>query len=275
MRVVKGFFVFAMYVALGVAAAPGPTSTAAVKPTPAVTNSPAPKQDTLIEIKSKAEAGDPAAQIAFGEQFARMGRYKAAERWYREAASQGSPAGLFALAELYSGSRGEGPNMVKADFTNAITLHKLAAAQGLSKSHLQLGIAYKDGNHVRKDLVRAYSHLKLADATSNRDMLLNQTLTEMTQAQIDEAENIAKRFKPANFDKAFADVVFESIHISGIFGGGTNWIAMIDGKQVGEGQQIKLMVGGINAQVKLAAIAPDGVFVSYGSLERKIKPQRL
>jgi hypothetical protein len=265
-------------VALGVVAAPAsaPIPAKAPKPIAATTPATAAPQDALIDIKKKAEAGDAAAQVAFGDELARMRKFKLAERWYSEAALKGAPPALFALADLYSGSRGDGTNAIKANLTNAMTLHKLAAAQGFTKSHLALGLAYKDGNNnVPKDLVRAYTHLKLSDASQGRDAMLNQIIAEMTQAQTDEAEKIVKRFRPANFESAFADLVFDSIRISGIFGGGSHRIAMINGKQLNEGQQVSLNIGGLNAQVKLAEIASDGVFVSFRSLERKIKPQRL
>jgi hypothetical protein len=275
---VKRFVLLTMCnVALGVVAAPASAPIPATAPKPIAATTPAAPatQDGLVEIKKKAEGGDAAAQVAFGDELARMRKYRLAERWYSEAALKGAPNALFALADLYSGSRGEGTNAVKANLTNAMTLHKLAAAQGFTKSHLALGLAYKDGNNAPKDLVRAYTHLKLSDASQNRDLMLNQIIAEMSQAQTDEAEKIVKRFRPANFESAFADLVFDSIRISGIFGGGSNRIAMINGKQLNEGQQVSLNVGGLNAQVKLAEIASDGVFVSFRSQERKIKPQRL
>jgi hypothetical protein len=233
------------------------------------------KSDSLIETKKKAEAGDAKAQFALAEQFAVMQKFTAAEQWYRAAGVQGEPAAIFALAEMYQFTRGVAPNMVKANPTNAITLTKLAAALGYSKAHLALGLAYKDGANVRKDLIRAYSHLKLSEANARRDQLLNQVVADMSQEQIDAAERIVADFKPLKFDDAFGDLVFESIRVTGIFGGADRRIAMLNGKQLGAGQQVNLLVGGLEAQVKLDEIANDGVFVTYRSMERKIKPQRL
>lgn len=274
MRLVKGL-VTMLGLAAGIVAASAAGPLSAVKPNaPAPTNAP-PKKETLVEIKKKAESGDAKAQVAFGEEFVRMQKYTAAEHWYAQAAMRGEPAGLFALAELYVSSRGSGTNLVKANTTNSVLLHKLAAAQGYSKSHMQLGLAYKDGIGVRKDAVQAYSQLKLADPSSNRDLSLNQLVAEMSQQQIDAAEKIVAEFKPADFEKAFADLVFDSVRISGIFGGGANRVAMINGKQFGEGQQVSVKIGGIDARVKLTEIAADGVFVVYRSFERKIKPQHM
>jgi hypothetical protein len=278
MPLVKGLLItiFSLAAGIVVASAAGPLSAvkAGVKPAAIVTNAP-PKQDTLLEIKKKAEAGDAQAQIVFGGEFARMQKYTMAEHWYAQAAMRGDPVGLFALADLYSSSRGNGTNTVKANTTNSVLLHKLAAAQGYGKSHMQLGIAYKNGIGVGKDAVKAYSHFKLADATPNREVYLNQLIAEMSQPQIDAAEKIVAEFKPSDFEKAFADLVFESVRISGIFGGSANRVAMINGKQFGEGQQVSVKIGGIDAQVKLNEIAADGVFVSFRSLERKIKPHRM
>jgi hypothetical protein len=248
---------------------------AASTPAGSVSKQDSSKTDSLLEIKRKAEAGDAKAQFAFAEQFAAMQKFAAAEQWYRAAGIQGEPTAIFALAQLYQSSHGYGPDMIKANPTNVITLMKLAAGLGYSKAHMALGLAYKDGRDVRKDSIRAYSHLKLADANSQRDQFLNQLVAEMSQEQIDAAEKIVASFKPAKFDEAFGDLVFENIKLTGIFGGGDRRIAMLNGKQLGAGQQLALMVGGLEAHVKLDEVASDGVFVTYGSLERKIKPQRL
>ena len=275
MPLVKGLLLTMLGLAAGIVttSAAGPLS--AIKPNaPPPTNAP-PKQESLMEIKKKAEAGDARAQVMFGEEFARMQKYTMAEHWYAQAAMRGDPAGLFALADLYSTSRGTGTNLVKANTTNSMLLHKLAAAQGYGKSHMQLGLAFKDGFGVHKDPVQAYSHLKLADATSSRDVYLNQLIAEMSQQQIDAAEKIVAEYKPVDFEKAFADVVFDSVRISGIFGGGDNRVAMINGKQVGAGQALNVKIGGIETQVKLTEVAADGVFISFRSFERKIKPQRM
>jgi len=234
-----------------------------------------PKQDTLIDIKKKAEAGDAKAQVAFADEFAHMQKYPVAEQWYRTAAVQGEPAALYALAELYEANHGVGANLVKANPTNAIILHKLAASLGYSKSHLYLGLAFKNGAAVRKDLVRAYAHLKLSASAGNREQQLNQVIAEMSQDQIDAAEKIVADFKPAKFEEAFADLVFEAVHITGIFGGGENRVAMLNGKPINAGQRIDLLIGGLQAQVKFDEITSDSVFVTFRSMERKIKPQRL
>src|SRR5687767_13140417 len=147
------------------------------------------KQDTLIETKRKAEAGDAKAQFAYAEQFMGMQKYSMAEHWYRRAGVQGEATALHALAELYRANRGSGTNGVKANLTNVITLHKLAAGLGHAKSHFELANAYKNGEVVQKDLVRAYAHFKLSDHPQ-RDQRVNQLVTEMTQEQIDAAEKI-------------------------------------------------------------------------------------
>ena len=232
------------------------------------------KADTLIETKRKAEAGDAKAQFAYAEQFMGMQKYSAAEHWYRTAGVRGEAAALYALAELYRVNRGSGTNGVKANLTNVITLHKLAAALGHPKSHYELGMAYKNGEAVRKDTVRAYAHIKLSDSTQ-REQRINQLITEMAQEQIDAAEKIVTSFKPKKFEEAFADVVFDSVQITGIFGSENARMAMVNGKPIDAGQRVNLIVGGLPVQVKLASISRDGVLVTYGSLERKITPRRL
>ncbi|HUS37166.1 MAG TPA: hypothetical protein VM680_17605 [Verrucomicrobiae bacterium] len=232
------------------------------------------KADTLIEIKRKAEGGDAKAQFAYAEQFIGMHKYAAAEHWYRAAGVQGDTAALYALAELYRSNHGSGTNVVKANTNNVITLHKLAAALGHTKSHFELGMAYKDGVGIRKDLVRAYAHIKLSDSPQ-KETRINQLVTEMAQEQITAAEKMVTWFKPKVFQDAFAELVFDSVKITGIFGSDDGRMAMINGKPLDAGQKLNLNVGGLEAQVKLASISRDGVLVSYGKLERKITPQRL
>src|SRR3954467_8577653 len=84
MPVVKGLLITIFSLATGIvvasAAGPLPPGKTGVKPAAIVTNAP-PKQETLLEIKKKAEAGDARAQVAFGEEFARMQKYTMAEHW--------------------------------------------------------------------------------------------------------------------------------------------------------------------------------------------------
>jgi hypothetical protein len=242
-----------------------------VKPDPKAAPAKPEKPDTLIDTKRKAEAGDAKAQVAFAEEFMRMQKYVTAENWLRAAAVQGEPTAIAALAELYEANHGSTTNLIKANPTNSIALYKLAAALGHGKSNFQIGMAYKNGAVVRKDAVRAYAHFKLAEG--NREQLINQLVTEMSQDQITAAEKIVADFKPAKFEEAFADLVFDAIHITGIFGGGDRRIAMVNGKQVNAGQQVALLVGGLNAQVKFDEIDSDAVFVSFQSHERKIRPR--
>ena len=232
------------------------------------------KPETLIEIKRKAESGDAKAQFAYAEQFLGMQKYAAAEHWYRAAGVQGDTTALYTLAEFYRSNHGSGTNAVKANATNVITLHKLAAALGHPKSHYELGLAYKDGVGIRKDLVRAYAHIKLSDSPQ-KDTRINQLVTEMAQEQITAAEKMVTWFKPKNFQDAFAELVFDSVKITGIFGSDEARMAMINGKPLDAGQKLNLNVGGLEAQVKLASISRDGVMVNYGKLARKITPQRL
>src|SRR3954469_2224146 len=117
---------------LALSAAAPTTPLKAIAPPRATNAATPPKQDTLAETKKKAEAGDTKAQVAFGEEFMRMQKFTMAEHWYAEAGAKGEPAALYALAELYGATRGSGTNTVKANPTNAVTLHKLAAAQGYS-----------------------------------------------------------------------------------------------------------------------------------------------
>jgi hypothetical protein len=121
-------------------------------------------------LLAKANAGDAAAEVAVGEQFAQAA---AAERdkarmaadyqqelaWYRKAADQNNIAGEMHLAALYRDGRG---NSIPRDMEQAAAWYRKAADQGDATAQGTLGVLYSMGQGVPRSDVEAYFWLDLA-----------------------------------------------------------------------------------------------------------------
>ena len=122
---------------------------------------------------------------------------KAAE-WYRVAATAGGdPDALFSLGELYFHGRG-----VANDYGRAIDLYRAAAQKGHPVAQYLMGIMYKEGWGVKKDLIEAYTWLVLAAPQAPRIQAHNpqfnpkkereQLMVKLNRTQINAAERRAK-----------------------------------------------------------------------------------
>jgi uncharacterized protein len=115
---------------------------------------------------AKAGAGDAAAQLAVGEDYA-TGKgvaqdLKQAADWYRKAAEAGSVAGQIHLAELYRDGRG-----VVRDVAKAVDWYRKAAEQGDAGAQGMLAVLYSVGQGVPQDYAEAYYWFDLAAAVES------------------------------------------------------------------------------------------------------------
>jgi TPR repeat protein len=114
----------------------------------------APSKPTFVEIKSKAEAGDPAAQDRMGDAYFKgegvATNFSMAVSWYRKAAEQGNPDAESGLGNMYSSGWG-----VDKDEGEAMKWYGKAAEQGDSLSAIWLGDAHSKGEAVFTNLVEA------------------------------------------------------------------------------------------------------------------------
>jgi len=123
--------------------------------------------------------------------------YREALRWYRLAAEQGYAPAAFNLGDLYYHGRGVG-----VDYDQAARWYRQAADQGHLGAIFMLGSMHVAGQGVPRDLVQAYMWFTLAslpnNAASRQSALRNRDLIarQMTPDQIDEAEQLAKDWKP-------------------------------------------------------------------------------
>ena len=144
-----------------------------------------------------AEQGHAEAQNMLGYMY-RFGEgvapdYPMARKWYRLAADQGNPTAQNNLGVMYRlGLGGD------QDFKEAFYWFHRAADQGNGGAQNHLGLMYYKGEGVAVDKVHAYQWAYLAaqqgleQAIQAVDMLEQ----ELTAAQIQEAQALAKSWKP-------------------------------------------------------------------------------
>lgn len=152
-----------------------------------------------------------------------------AVKWFRMAAEQNLPTGLFDLGTMYEGGRG-----VPQNDREAARLYRLAAEQGLAVAQYNLAVMCAQGKGIpkdeieavkwlrsaaeqgnangqyllaamlasglggRQDLVQSYMWLELAVKQGKEEAKKLQAIaaSEMTPAQIREAESAATNWKP-------------------------------------------------------------------------------
>jgi TPR repeat protein len=114
-------------------------------------------------------------------------------RWLRKAAEQGHAGAQFNFGLSYL--KGSG---VAKDVGEAMKLFQKAAERGHAGAQVFIGAAYADGEHVAKDDVQAHKWMELAAEQGNEDAKRYLPVIEarMSKEQIDEAQRLARNFKP-------------------------------------------------------------------------------
>jgi len=151
------------------------------------------------EIRKLAEEGKVTAQNELGLLYiAGAGvpqNYRHAKKWFEQAAKQGHAEAQVNLGTLYL--RGEGaPQSAQM----ALFWFSRAAEQGDAPAFAKLGLMYAEAQGVRQDFIQAHMWFQLAAATGDeysaerRDILA----MKMTPAQITEAQERAREWKPTN-----------------------------------------------------------------------------
>jgi len=149
-------------------------------------------------FRKAAEQGYVFAQSNLGVLY-RDGRgvprdYAEAVIWIRKAADQGDAVAQFLLGDQYA--KGEG---VSQDYAEAMIWFRKAAEQDHPVAKLYLGVMYAEGRGVPQDYVRAHMWFNLSAAQGEKKAVkaLDMAERRMTQAQISEAQKLARDWKPA------------------------------------------------------------------------------
>ncbi len=151
----------------------------------------------LREWRPLAEEGDVDAQYNLGGLYydgqGVPQNYGQARHWYEQAAAQGNVEAQRRLGVMYGNGYG-----VQQNYEQARQWFGKAAAQGLAYAQYGLGVLYENGYGVPQDYVLAYKWYNLAGANGNKDAatLRDALAKQMTPVQIDEAEKLAREWKP-------------------------------------------------------------------------------
>lgn len=154
-------------------------------------------------LLAKANDGDPAAQVAVGEKFARAAgasqdRDEAAEdwrrafAWYDKAAQKGDLSGEIHMAESYSYGHG-----VERDMAKAAVWYQKAADQGDAGAQGTLAMLYTLGQGVPQSDPDAYFWFDLAASadTPNKDRYLQNRQNVGTRITVEELADVKERLK--------------------------------------------------------------------------------
>jgi len=154
--------------------------------------------------KPLAEQGDASSQFKLGIMY-HNGRgvpkdNAEAAKWYRKAAEQGDAQAQFNLGQMYREGKG-----VLQDYAEAVKWYRKAAEQGDAQAQYNLGTMYFNRQGVSPDYVLAHMWFNLAASRfpasegEHRDMAVrnrDRVASEMTPAQIAEAQRLAREWKP-------------------------------------------------------------------------------
>ena len=178
------------------------TSSACADIEPAVDtskNNRAEYEATSKALRKSAEEGDASAQFRLGQLYDEgtgvPQDYGQAKEWFEKAAKQGHVGAQADLGTLYLQGAGAPQSAQMAMFW-----FSQAAEQGDGLACAKLGWMYAEGQGVIQDSVQAHMWYSLAaakgeqSATEARDALAKQ----MTPLQIDEAQRLARKWKPIN-----------------------------------------------------------------------------
>ena len=151
-----------------------------------------------------AAQGNANAQYTLGVMY-RYGQgaphdYKEAVRFFGLAAAQGHANAQFCLGFIYRVALG-----VPQDHKEAVRWYRLAAAQGDARAQNNLGHMYSNGIGVPQNYVRAHMWYNLsASSLSSEDGKKaienrNYVAAKMTPAQLEQAQEMARKCKESNF----------------------------------------------------------------------------
>jgi hypothetical protein len=247
----------------------------------------------MAEIKRKAEAGDRAAQAQLANALLMNFRSADALQWYAKAARQGDLESLFHAGQmLLSGRMGTPPEQsVKADPAQGVSIIFCAATNRHAGACYELYKAYKDGRGVPKDMVQAYAWLQLhVDFSPGLlppagKVELNNFALSVDVATSQKGKQLAALYKsgswpvlvtqdppppqPASVAAPSPSLVAKpapkpmvALKLNGLTTGGSNPLAVINGKTLAEGESARLAAKPTAVTVRCLRISADSVTVA-------------
>ena len=153
--------------------------------------------DDWQDLRLAAEQGDDLAQYNMGVMYAKgegvPQDYKEAAKWYRLSAEQGFAQAQSNLGSMYAAGEG-----VPQDYKEAVRWTQLAAEQGHPYAQHNLGVRYALGQGVPQDSVLAHMWFNLSGSNGYKGAVEGRNLVEtaMTPSQIEEAQRLARNWRP-------------------------------------------------------------------------------
>jgi len=166
----------------------------------------APQDDSLNQLRQRAENGDAESQYALGLRYAKgkgvPQNYAQAFFWFRKAAEQGHAGAQNNLGAMYQNGWG-----VPQDYAQAAFWYRKAAEQGYAVAQNNLGVLYANGQGVPRSNVIAYALYNLAAANDPRNQTAvnnRQKISKrMTPQEIQEGQQLTQKLmERGNFLKA-------------------------------------------------------------------------
>jgi len=116
-----------------------------------------------------------------------------AVKWYRLSAERGHVSAQYNLGVM--SGRGEG---VPQDFKEVVRWYRLSAEQGHVNAQYNLGVMYRNGLGVSRDHVLAHMWWSISGFNGDEEGVKKKNIAEkrMTQLQIEEAQRLARNWKP-------------------------------------------------------------------------------
>jgi TPR repeat protein len=151
----------------------------------------------LSEWRPLAEEGNAQAQLHLGRLYHQARGVPqdstTARQWYEKAAAQGYASGQNNLGSLYADGKG-----VPKDETKGVQWIRKAVEQRDANGQASLGKMYRNGRGVPQDNVQAYMWFTLgaANGATRGAVLRDELAIPMTSAQLAEAQNLARAWKP-------------------------------------------------------------------------------
>jgi TPR repeat protein len=147
----------------------------------------------LLAMIGTALAG-PAEELRAAKAAENRGDYAAALRNYRSAAEQGNLEAQIWLGYIFHSGNAKVPH----DDAESAKWWRRAAEQGHAIAQTNIGLAYRFGQGVTKDPVLALMWFNLSAAQGYKGAAeeLKEIASEVTPAQVAEAQKLVKEWKP-------------------------------------------------------------------------------
>lgn len=157
-------------------------------------------QAALQEWLPLAEQGDAGAQYNLGHMYFNGNGvpqdYAESAKWNRLAAEQGLAMAQSSLGWLFDNGNG-----VPQDYAEAVKWYRLAAEQGNAAAQNNLGLNYLMGDGVLQSIVLAHMWANIASANgaSGAGEWRDDLASQMTNADISEAQRMARECMSSNY----------------------------------------------------------------------------